>query len=404
MDSKEDNQQGRDDVIERIITGTISDDNLSLESILEVATPYEIAQAIRYMESDERERIIGLMSDECSEKVLSILGEIEDEADIANMEEMEEKQQEIEDQIPEEISQQIDVREYEEYTWVHVVAPDEDEIKTLSDDLNIPIDFLTSPLDIDERSRIEVDGKNILVILRTPYFDEESDIPYKTLPLGIILAENMIITVCSIKNDVIQAFADGKIRDGLSTVNKVKFILQMFSGASLVFMEYLKEINKQTSISEDKVLKSMKNEELIELLNYEKSLVYFTTSLKSNELVLGRLQRTELIEMSDDDREQLEDVIIENRQAIEMTNIYSNILSGMMDAFASIISNNLNAVMKLLASFTIILTIPVWIASIYGMNIELPLQHSPYAFPIIIGGSLALSVLGAIIFIKKKWL
>jgi len=406
--SEEDIQDNdRENIVDRIITGTIFDDNSNLKATLEEASIHEIAHAIRYMETDDREKIIELLSPEQVENVLSALGTIEDQADLDIVEELgevETEDEEIGKKESEETLQQIDEIEYKEHSWVHIVAPDDDEIRKVSDELEIPIDFLRSPLDIDERSRIEVEDENLLVILRTPHFEEDKDIEYTTLPLGIILAENMIITVCSKKNDVMQAIADGKSREGLSTVNKVKFILQMFSGATTVYMDYLKKINRKTSIAQNEVLKSMKNEELIKLLNYEKSLVYFITSLKSNELVLERLQRTELLDISDEDRDMLEDVIIENRQAIEMTNIYSYILSGMMDAFASIISNNLNVVMKILTSVTVILSIPILVSSIYGMNIELPLQHSPYAFPIIFGGSVILSLIGAVIFIKKKWL
>ena len=407
--SEEDHQDDddREDIIDRIITGTIFDDSSSLKAILEEASIHEIAHAIRYMEADDREKIIELLSPEHAEDVLAALGTIEDKADLDIIEELEEtklEKNEPSEEEPDEIPQQLDELEYEEHSWVHIVAPDEDEIRRVSNELEIPIDFLKSPLDIDERPRIEVEDENILVILRTPHFEEDSDVEYTTLPLGIILAENMIITVCSKKNDVMQAIADGRSREGLSTVNKVKFILQMFSGATTVYMDYLKIINRKTSIAQNEVLKSMRNKELIKLLNYEKSLVYFITSLKSNELVLERLQRTELLDISDEDRDMLEDVIIENRQAIEMTNIYSYILSGMMDAFASIITNNINVVMKVLTSLTVILAVPILIASIYGMNIELPLQHSPYAFPIVFGGSLILSLIGAVIFIKKKWL
>jgi magnesium transporter len=409
--SREDFQDDdRENIIDRIITETIFDDSSNLKATLEDASIHEIAHAIRYMESDEREKIIKLLTPEHAEDVLSVLGAIEDQADldlVADLEEVELEEDESNENEKEEhegIPQQIDNLEYEEHSWVHIVAPDEDEIRRVSDELEIPIDFLRSPLDIDERPRIEVEDENVLVILRTPHFEEDDDVEYTTLPLGIILAENMIITVCSKKNDVMQAIADGRSREGLSTVNKVKFILQMFSGATTVYMDYLKSINRKTSIAQNEVLKSMRNKELIKLLNYEKSLVYFITSLKSNELVLERLKRTELLDISDEDKDMLEDVIIENRQAIEMTNIYSYILSGMMDAFASIISNNLNVVMKVLTSLTVILTIPILIASIYGMNIELPLQHSPYAFPIIFGGSLILSLIGAVIFIKKNWL
>jgi len=294
------------------------------------------------------------------------------------------------------------VQEYEKDCWINMVSPDEEDIKLISQSLKIPHDFLTSPLDIDERSRIEVDEKIVLVIIRTPHLDSEKPIQYTTVPLGIIYTENAIITVCSIKNDVLQAFANGKMR-GWSTNKRSRFVLQIFSRTALVYLDYLKQINKFTSQVEDKLQRSMKNEELIDLLNFEKSLVYFTTSLRANELVMERLQRNELLKMYDEDKEILEDVITENKQAIEMANIYSNILSGMMDAFASVISNNLNVVMKFLTSITIILTLPVLVASIYGMNVKLPLQQWPHAFVFTMGCSLILSVLGSIIFIKRKW-
>ncbi len=295
------------------------------------------------------------------------------------------------------------IHEYEEDSWLNVSSPKEEELRALSQKLNIPIDFLTSPLDVDERSRIETEGKNMLVLIRTPHFDETNNIQFITVPLGIVLTENMIITICSnSNNDVVQAFIDGKIKDW-STAKRSRFVLQIFSRTALVYLDYLKQINKETALVEDKLQKSMKNEELIELLNFEKSLVYFTTSLRANEIVMERLQRTEMLKMYPEDRDLLEDVITENRQAIEMANIYSNILSGMMDAFASVISNNLNVVMKFLTSVTIILTLPTLVASTYGMNVKLPLQDWPHAFGFTMVMSFALAILGVIIFRKMNW-
>ena len=295
------------------------------------------------------------------------------------------------------------ITEYEKDCWINVVSPSEDEIKSLSQDLNIPVDFLTSPLDIDERPRIEVEGKNMLVLIRIPHFDKDNDIQFITVPLGIIFADDMILTVCARKNDVIQTFVNGRIR-GWSTAKRSQFILRIFSRTALIYLDYLKQINKQTSEVEDRLERSLKNEELIELLNFEKSLVYFTTSLHANELVMERLQKTNMIKMYPDDNDLLEDVIIENRQAIEMANIHSNILSGIMDAFASVISNNLNVVMKFLTSVTIILNFPVLVASIYGMNVKLPLQDWSHAFAFTMAVSLAISILSVVLFAKKKWL
>jgi len=288
-------------------------------------------------------------------------------------------------------------------SWINVVNPSKEEIETLSQKLNIPMDFLADPLDINERPRIEVDEKIMLVLLRTPHFDESSDgIRFTTVPLGIILMEDLVITVCCNENDVVRAFTDGKIR-GRPAAKRSRFVLQIFSRTALVYLKYLSQINRETTLVEEKLQGSMKNQELIELLNFEKSLVYFTTSLRANELVMERLRRMEMFKMYPDDEDLLEDVITENKQAIEMANIYSNILSGMMDAFASVISNNLNMVMKFLTSVTIILMLPTLVASIYGMNIKLPLQHWPHAFAVTMGLSVLLSIAGVIVFVKRKW-
>ncbi len=295
------------------------------------------------------------------------------------------------------------IEKIEDNCWVNVSSPNKEEIDKLSKELNIPLDFLMDSLDIDERSRIETEDNATLIVLRIPKFDNNNlDIPFTTLPVGIVLVKDVVVTICLENFTSILNLFNGKIKK-LSTKNRSHFILYCFHETAILYLKYLKDIYRRTNKIEIELHESMKNEALIKLLNIEKSLVFFATSLKSNELVMERLQRIGLLELNEEDRDLLEDVIIDNKQAIEMANIYSNILSGMMDAFASVISNNLNIVMKFLTSVTIILMIPTLIASIYGMNVNIPFQHSPHAFFITIGISFALSVVGTLFFLKKRW-
>jgi magnesium transporter len=286
--------------------------------------------------------------------------------------------------------------------WVRVSNPTPEECEFLSKSLGIPIAFLTDPLDVDERARIEIDEGVTLVIVRIPYFDKDNiDIPYMTIPLGIVFTDDCIVTVCLKFVENFLDFVNGKVKN-FSIENRGRFLIQIFFRTALLFLSYLKDINKRTDFIEGELHKSMRNVELIRLLNLEKSLVFFTTSLRSNEFMMERLQKTG-IRMTEDDKEMLDDVIIENKQAIEMANIYSNILSGMMDAFASVINNNLTLVMKLLTSVTIILMIPTFVSSTFGMNVPLPFQNSPHAFLIVTGISFMLSLIGVIIFWKRRW-
>lgn len=292
----------------------------------------------------------------------------------------------------------------EPHSWVNVVNPKQEEITFLSEHLNIPHDFLTASLDIDERARIEVEDDATLIILKIPFFDENNlDILYFTLPVGLILIKDLIITVCARETDILNDFIENKVKH-FSTTNQHRFILQIFLRAVLLYLQYLKQINNASTIIQKKVEQASKNQQLIKLLNIEKSLVYFTTSLKSNQLMLERLQKMRILKMDEENETLFEDIITESKQAIEMANVYSDILSGMMDAFASIISNNLNIVMKILTLITIILTIPVLFSSLYGMNVKLPLQDHPLAFFIIIGSSFVLSLMAILIFFKKKWI
>jgi magnesium transporter len=297
----------------------------------------------------------------------------------------------------------VPIDTYESNCWVNVVNPDKSELDALSNEMGIPPDFLTDPLDLDERSRVESEDGVLLIVLRIPKFEgASSEIPFVTIPVGIIVVGDMIITVCSSDIGGILELTHMKSKS-FAPEHRSGFILRIFLKAALLYLKYLKEINKRTGEVEKELQKSLKNEALIKLLNIEKSLVFFTTSLRSNELMMERLLKTQLLKLDPDDKDMLEDVMIDNKQAIEMANIYSNILSGMMDAFASVISNNLNQVMKILTSITIILMIPTLTASIYGMNIELPFGHSTHAFLIVTTISLALSCMGVLIFMRNKW-
>jgi magnesium transporter len=297
--------------------------------------------------------------------------------------------------------QEID--SYEKDSWVNITHPKKEELEKISKELQIPLDFLTDPTDIDERARIEIEKKTILNVLRIPRFEgDDIEIPFATVPLGIIFSDDFVITICLKDTEVINDFINKKVKF-FSITNKTRFLLQILLKTSMLYLNYLKEINRRTSSIEKELHIAMKNEELIKLLNIEKSLVSFTSSLKSNELMMEKLQIGKIIKINLEDKDFLEDVIIDNRQAIEMSNIYSNILSGMMDAFASVISNNLNVVLKFLTSITIILMIPTLIASIYGMNVVLPFQQSPQAFGITMVISLVFSIIGVLIFIKRRW-
>ena len=289
-------------------------------------------------------------------------------------------------------------------SWIHLVNPDLDELEQIQRAYNIPPEFLTYPLDQDEMARTEKDEGMTLVILRVPrYQGETADVPFTTVPLGIILSDRIVVTVCSFESDLIRGLTNGRVRN-LSTSKRNRFLLHIFLVAAQQYLTHLRAINKTVDVLEDKLQMSLRNREVLELLKYQKSLTYFTTALKGNELMMARLQKSQLFRMYPDDEELLEDALTEIGQAIEMTNISSGILSQMMDAFASIISNNLNVVMKFLASVTIILALPSLVASIYGMNVDLPLDAHPLAFWYVMGTALIVSVGVVIVFIRKDWL
>lgn len=288
--------------------------------------------------------------------------------------------------------------------WVALTNPTATEILEIAEGYGIEPDDLKAPLDEEERSRIEVEEHYTLILVDIPVIEERNEKDwYVTIPMGIIITEEMIITVCLEDTPVLTAFMDGRVR-GFNTYMKTRFILQILYKNASLFLQYLRIIDKKSEVVERNLHKSQKNKELIELLELEKSLVYFTTSLRSNEVVFEKLLKNEKIKKYPEDTELLEDVIIENKQAIEMANIYSGILSGTMDAFASVISNNLNIVMKFLTTTTIVMSIPTMVASFYGMNMNpagMPFASSPFGFWIVLAFAAGLSALVALIFSKK---
>ena len=293
--------------------------------------------------------------------------------------------------------------EIEFNSWVNLIDPLPAELNQVGEELGIPIDYLNYPLDIDERARTEKDEGVTLIILRVPRYEgDTADIPYITVPLGIILTERAIVTVSKVESDTLADFTQGRIKSW-STGKRNRFVLQILLSTAQRFLHHLNDIEKGIDQLEDRLQKTPRNREVLELLKYQKSLVYFTTALRSDELMMERLQRSQLFKMYADDEDLLDDVLIEIRQALEMTNIASNILTQAVDAFGSIISNNLNVVVKLLTAMTIILTVPMLVASIYGMNVDLPFDEHQYAFWIVMGLGLGAAGIAVYIFWKRDW-
>lgn len=288
--------------------------------------------------------------------------------------------------------------------WVALTNPTNSELTRLAEEYHIDIDHLRAPLDEEERARIEVEDDYTLILVDIPVIEERNEKDwYGTIPMAIITTNDLIFTVCLEDTPILTTFMAGRVR-GFHTHMKTRFILQVLYKNASLYLQYLRNIDKKSEEIERKLHLSTKNRELIELLELEKSLVYFTTSLRSNEVVLEKLLKTEKVKKYTEDTELLEDVIIENKQAMEMANIYSGILSGTMDAFASVISNNLNIVMKFLATVTIVMSIPTMIASFYGMNVNsasMPFASNPFAFWLVLLFAVVLSAIVAFIFARK---
>jgi len=276
------------------------------------------------------------------------------------------------------------IDEWQPGCWVNVIDPTEEESSQLIETFQLEPDFIRAALDEEESSRIESEDGNTLLIVDIPVVEKkEKNITYYTMPIGIMITENSVITVSINDNPLISEFAEGVVK-GVQTHLKTRFVLYFMLRMATRYLQYLKQINKLSSHVERELRKSMKNKELVQLMEIEKSLVYFSSSLKSDQITLEKLMRGRYVKLYEEDEELLEDVLIEIKQAAEMSGIYLNILSGTMDAFASVISNNLNIVMKILASITLLISIPTVISGLYGMNVGASLPIPNFWFPVVI--------------------
>ena len=292
--------------------------------------------------------------------------------------------------------------QWEPNCWVSVEIPTDEEKRYLIDELGVPEAFYNDIEDVDERPRIEYDEGWFFILLRIPYKNSDSSIPYSTVPLGIIFKDDVFVTICFYQTEILPDFIQFTYRKNITKRDNFDLVLRLMLSSSVWFLKYLKQINQSIKLAETQLERSSKNEDLQALLKIEKSLVFFTTSLKGNDILLHRIKN--LRNYKDTyDPELVEDVEIELRQAQETTNVYSDILSGMMDAYASVISNNLNIIMKQLTSISIILMIPTLIASLYGMNVPNGFENVKWGFWIILFVSFLFSMVGIILFMRKRW-
>lgn len=294
------------------------------------------------------------------------------------------------------------IENWEPGSWINIECPTQQELDYLTETLQVPTTFLNDIEDFDERPRIENEEDWQFIIIRIPYRDLDSSLQYTTIPLGIIIKDDLFVSICYGKTDMIADFIQYTQRKAFVVNNNLELFLRMLLSSSIWFMKYLKQINLETRAAEKQLEKSVRNEELQTLLQLEKCLVFFITSLKGNAILFNKMKSLKR-QMTTDDEELIEDVEIEIRQALEMANIYSDILSGMMDAYASVISNNVNAIMKRLTSISIVIMIPTLIASLYGMNVPNNFSESRFGFLFILLGSFAISTFIVILFRKKNW-
>ena len=297
------------------------------------------------------------------------------------------------------------LKSFEDGCWVNLVEPTQSEINEISEMFNIDIENIKAALDEEERSRIDIEDNHTLILIDIPIDESDaSSTHYSTIPLGIILLENTIVTICTAQTKILNDFIVGHIKD-FFTFKKTRFILQILYKNASYYLHYLRRINKMTIAIEKEIYKSMQNKELIQLLELEKSLIYFSTSLKANELVLNKMLRTGSIKKYPEDEDLLEDVIIENRQALEMATIYGDILSRIMDAFSAIVSNNQNTVMQFLTSITLIMSISTIVSGFFGMNVPgLPFASNPHGFWLVFLVTCVISLILTFIMSRNKLL
>jgi magnesium transporter len=296
----------------------------------------------------------------------------------------------------------IEIPKVEKRCWINVNQPTPEEIIRIQKEFLLPQDLIRDILDPDERPRVEFEDNWSMVLMRIPVETKNSGVPFQTLPLGIFFTHDYTLTLCLQDNEVLPIEQSSPFREQYREItDSINFILRLFLRSGSIYLKYLKQINQMTSLIEQDLEKSVKNKELNKLLKMEKCLVYFITAIKANEIVLAKLHNSKKI-TTEINEDLLDDAVIENKQALEMAQIYSDIQSGMMDAFASVISNNLNVVMKQLTMISIILMIPTLISSLFGMNVPNFMEDSKWAFPIIVVASLLLSLIGALLLTKRR--
>ena len=302
----------------------------------------------------------------------------------------------------------VELDGYRSRCWAHLCPPfAPGEIAAFAERYEIPVDFLSDSLDVDERSRYEREEDVRLVMINSPVVNksgsEDNDAIFVTAPIGIVLVPELTVTITSATETIIQRFVDGQVR-AFDPANFRAFVLQILEQNVYRFTAYLRELNKRRNAIERELYDSSRNRELRQLLSIEKSLVFFVNSLSTNELLKLKMKRSDFLQIRDDEdlADLFEDIIIDNSQALEMSNVYTNILSGTMDAYSSIISNNLNVVIQRLTLITIVLTVPTLVASLYGMNVPLPGSTSRWAFAAVIGASVVLSGVMVWYFQRKR--
>ena len=287
-------------------------------------------------------------------------------------------------------------------SWISIVNPTATDKDYILKTLQVPEAFYNDIEDVDERPRIEIEDGWTLIVIRIPLISDEDKLPFSTMPLGIIFKDDVLLTLTFRKSDIVEDFIVHQNKKKLEIKDNYDLVLKLLVSSSIWYLKYLKQLSVMINRAEDNLEQSVKNEELHKLIQIEKCLVFFMTSLKGNDVLLHRVKNIKA-ERDNFDPELLEDAVIELKQAQEMTGIYSNILAGMMDAYASVIANNMNEIMKQLTSISIILMIPTVIASFYGMNVINYLEDNPYGMAILVGISVVLSTVGVLLFRRRRF-
>ena len=302
------------------------------------------------------------------------------------------------------ITKRTDLSPNQDYIWIDARELDKDDISILTDEYLISSELLADIMDADEQSRIEKEDEYTVIICRLPSSEEDDDKPLErtSIPLGIVLFPDKLITICRGDSVVIDDFARHRFRQ-CPVETKEGFVISILGRAALVYIRLLKYINRQKDIVEEQLQKSIMNYELIQLLQIQKSLVYLTTGLTDNEVLLEKLQKTPYFHLSTEEEvEFLEDSITDNKQAIAMADIYSDILTGTMDAFASVIGNNMNLIMKRLTIISLSLMFPTFITGFFGMNVMIPGTDGKWAWLFLLGLCLIAAVIGTFIISDRR--